>query len=185
MFDFVNKLFAANNKPRQAKGYQPTFDALESRQLMSVTSVTLNTAGLLRVVADASDNIVTIAPQSPVISPTQYRPTLVEPLAHVTGLTMSSIEAPSTSSVRAPSTATVVTGGAIINLFNSIAVRNLTTDKVWFFKQTAVERIEIDAGNGDNTLHSSVNVPTRVAVGNGDNDIQTGAGANDHGRQRQ
>ena len=44
----------------------PSFEALESRELMSVTAVTIN-AGLLRVVCDGGNNNVSITSQSPVV----------------------------------------------------------------------------------------------------------------------
>jgi hypothetical protein len=153
---------AMSPKPMSKNRFVPSVESLERRELMSVTSVTLNAAGALIVKCDGGNNNVQISTPTPVMS-------------------MSSMVAPTTSyGPVAPTAAKVNVGGTsqVTSVFNSLVVTDLTktSNNVWTFSKSAVKSIEIDAGNGNNSIYSSAAINTTVNVGNGNNIIQTGAG---------
>ena len=151
-------------KPMNKNRFVPSFESLESRDMMSVTSVWLDPQGGLLIGCGPGNNNVNISAPSAVASASQQ----LAPVA--------SSGPPSSSGVKAM--ASLAPNSNATYLFDSIVVKDLTktTNNVWTFARSAVKRIEVDATTGDNTIISTVSLPTDVNAGDGKNNIQTGAG---------
>ncbi len=150
-----------------ANRFRPTLDALESRDLMSVTSVVLS-AGVLKVTLNNGNDNVRIADHFLVAS-------------NSTAAAKASVV--STTGTSTTSLAMLNNTGAIDSVFaGTVTVTDLTRpNATWTFSRAAVHSIEVDNHNsyGDNnTIISTSSLPTTVDLRNskGTNWVQTGAG---------
>ena len=157
-------------KPMNKNRFVPSFETLESREMMSVTSITLNAAGLLKVVTDGGNNSVNISSQALTAS-LGGSTAASSSLAPVSGLSMSTTGVQATASVNAGSGTTNLAAGTIV-----VKDFTRTTNNVWTFARSSVKSIEVDSGAGNDTIVSNAAVPTKVVAGEGNNFIQTGAG---------
>jgi len=138
----------------------PTFEMLEKRDAMSVTSVSLN-AGTLQIICDNASDSVEIR-QGPGLEPpilTYANAASSAPMLYSANLAYD-IRNPGT--VHSP----------------LVTVKDLTKapNALWEFNRSQIQRIEVRLGEGDNTLDSNVNLPTTVKAGTGADRITTGDG---------
>jgi hypothetical protein len=160
---FVSRLLAPTTtarRPASARRTSLQVEALEKREVMSVTSVTLN-AGTLRVMCDAADDNVEIR---------QFDLTRALP--------MSAAAAPAAPAGVAQLARPVVTTGLRLFLSN-ITVKDLTrpTNNTWTFNAADVQRIEAHTGAGNDRFVSNTNVPTTVWTGDGSDYVVAGDAA--------
>jgi hypothetical protein len=118
---------------------------------MSISSVTLN-AGILHVVGDAGNDNV--------------------------DLQATSVAVRDLGMIRLGSLGSGVNLGTLHS--PTITIKDLTrsTNNTWTFNRSAVQRMEVDLGAGDDRLISKVAVPTTVRASVGNDHVETGA-AND------
>lgn len=124
-------------------------ETLERRDVMSVTSVTLQ-GGVLRVACDSANDNVEIRQAFPILT---------------------TLATATTTLARAR-----VLGPIILP--STITVKDLTrtTNNTSTFNGAAVQRIEVDLGAGDDRLFSNSGKPTTVRAGDGNDRVETGAG---------
>jgi Ca2+-binding RTX toxin-like protein len=125
--------------------FVPSLESLESRELMSITSVTVS-AGTLTVNCDSANNNVSIFTQPRVV---------------VASKTMTPLVATANGSVW---TDTI-----------TVKDLTRTTNNYWIVPSASVQKIVVNAGAGNNRIISNVATPTTVNAGDGNNYVVTGA----------